>query len=479
MSDLIEIDLQDYNQGKSKIPDDFYNPNLAPLPKSQKTWTWVNYTTIWAGMIHNVPAFMLAGLLTFEFGAPLALFIIAFAYSTLLIALYLNGHIGAKWGIPYPSSIRPMFGIKGSRIPVIMRAISALFWFAVESYAGGLILDATISAFYPSWQSMSENFLGMPLHVAISFFIFWVLNVLVLFKGMEEIKNFELVAGPLVLITLGGLLVYALMQAHGLPLIKGSETPTISSVALAISTMAGFWATLVLNIPDFTRFSRSQRAQLIGQAIGLPILTLLFSFIAIGLTSTMIYLYRIPSSEAINYVNPVNIMYLFTGNPVLTLITGISLIIATISVNVAANIVSPIYDLISLFPKHLDWAKSALISAIISIFYVPWMWYNNASSIENVINLIGAGLGSVAGVMIAHYWILDKTEISLVDLFKPGGKYWYTMGYNVKGIVAMVIGFAIPVLGFLLSPLSFLYSYGWYLSFFISMLAYLLMNWQR
>jgi len=476
MSDQIEIDLKDYNQGTSKVTDEFYNPNIAPLPKSQKTWTWVNYTTIWAGMIHNVPAFMLAGLLTFEFGTPLALFIIAFAYSTLLIALYLNGHIGAKWGIPYPSSIRPMFGIKGSRIPVIMRAISALFWFAVESYAGGLILDATISAFFPSWQYMSMNFLGMPLHMTISFFTFWVLNVLVLFKGMNEVKNFELIAGPLVLLTLGGLLAYAIMQAHGLPLIRGYETPTISSVALGISTMAGFWATLVLNIPDFTRFSRSQKDQLVGQAIGLPILTLLFSFVAVGLTSTMIYLYHIPSSEALQYANPVNIMYLFTNNPVLTLVTGVSLVIATISVNVAANIVSPVYDLISLFPRKLDWGKSALIAAIVSLFYVPWLWYSNSSSIENVINLIGAGLGSVAGVMIAHYWILDKTEISLIDLFKPNGKYWYTLGYNVEGIIAMIVGFLVPVLGFLIPTLSFLYSYGWYLSFFISMGTYLLIK---
>ena len=474
MSDQIEINLQDYNQGKTVIPDEFYNPNLAPLPKSQKTWTWVNYTTIWAGMIHNVPAFMLAGYLTFEFGPLLALFIIAFAYSTLLIALYLNGHIGAKWGIPYPSSIRPMFGLKGARIPVIMRAISALFWFAVESYVGGLVLDVTVSAFYHPWQSLSENFLGMPLHLAISFFMFWVLNVLVLFKGMEEIKNFELVAGPLVIITLGGLLIYAIMQAHGLPLVKGSGTPTIPNIALAISTMAGFWATLVLNIPDFTRFSRSQKDQLIGQAIGLPILTLLFSFIAIGLTSTMMYLYHIPSSEVIHYLNPAYIMYLFTGNPILTLIAGISLVIATISVNVAANIVSPIYDLISLFPRKLDWTKSALISAIISILYAPWMWFSSGSSIENVINIIGVGLGSVAGVMIAHYWILDKTEISLADLFKPGGKYWYALGYNVKGIIAMAIGFLVPVLGFILPALAFLYSYGWYLSFFISMIVYLL-----
>ncbi|QGA54126.1 allantoin permease [Sulfolobus sp. E5-1-F] len=472
----VNLDLTEYRQGKAIVPDNYYNPNIAPLPKNAKTWTWINYTTIWAGMIHNVPAFMLAGLLTFEFGPLIALMIIAVAYFTLLIALYLNGHIGTKWGIPFPSSIRPMFGIKGARIPVIMRAISALFWFSVETYAGGLILDALISIFYPSWSTISANFLGMPLHLAISFFLFWFLNVLVLFKGMDEIKKFELIAGPLVIVILGGLMIHVITLSNGIsPLfqIKGSDV-SLPNIALAVSTMAGFWATLVLNIPDFTRFSRSQKDQLIGQTIGLPILTLLFSLIAVGLASAVIYIYHIPSSEAINYVNPVNIMYLFTNDSYITLILGISLVIATISVNVAANIVSPVYDLISLFPKKLNtWSKSALISAILGLLYAPWLWYNNASSIENVINLIGAGLGSVAGVMIAHYWILRKTEIKLADLFKPDGIYWYMSGYNINAIIAMIIGFSIPVIGFLIPKLSLLYDYGWYLGLFLSLAIYL------
>ena len=342
----IKLDLSDYGQGQVAIPPKYYNENLIPVPKALKNWNWINYTTIWAGMSHNVVAFELAGLLTFEYGAPLALFIIGFAYGTLLIALYLNGHIGAKWGIPYPVAVRPMFGLKGAALPVVMRAAVALFWFAVQTYVGGTIIDAVISVFYPSWETLTTNILGMPEHLAISFFIFWLLNVIVLFRGMNEVKNFELVAGPLIVATLGGLFAYGIERAHGLgPLfaVTGSATP--SEIGLAIASMAGVWATLVLNIPDFTRFSKSQKDQFIGQAIGLPVVVTLFSFIAVGITSTMIYLYHIPSSQAINYVNPVNIMYLFTGNSLLALITGVSLIIATVSVNVAANIVSPVYDL--------------------------------------------------------------------------------------------------------------------------------------
>lgn len=474
----VKLDLSDYGQGQATIPPNYYNENLIPVPKAMKKWNWINYSTIWAGMSHNVVAFELAGLLTFQYGAPLALFIVGFAYGTLLIALYLNGHIGAKWGIPYPVAVRPMFGLKGSSLPVVMRAAVALFWFAVQTYVGGTIIDAVISVFYPSWESLTANVLGMPEHLAISFFVFWFLNVIVLFRGMNEVKNFELVAGPLIVATLGGLFAYGIERAHGLgPLftVTGSATP--SEIGLSIASMAGVWATLVLNIPDFTRFSKSQKDQLIGQAIGLPIVVSLFSFISVGITSTMIYLYHIPSSEAINYVNPVNIMYLFTRNPFLALIAGLSLVIATVSVNVAANIVSPVYDLIALFPRKLKtWSVSAIVAALVALFYVPQLWYNNASTIFNLLNVIGAGLGAIAGIMIADYWIMRKTNLSLLDLFMPRGQYWYSEGINWKAILVLAVAFGIPIIGFIIPSLSPLYDYGWYLSVAVSLLLYLALN---
>lgn len=479
----VKLDLKEYEQGSHSIPDKYFNPNIAPLPKNAKSWNWVNFTTIWAGMSHNVVAFELAGLLTFEFGGPLALFIVAFAYGSLLIALYLNGHIGAKWGIPYPSAVRPMFGVRGARIPVIMRGVVALFWFALQTYVGGTIVNAVIGILYPAWNSLSTNVLGMPENMAISMLAFWTMNVIVLFKGMNEVKNFELVAGPLIVATLGGLFAYGLSLAHGVgPLfsVKGYETPSISNIMLAISSMAGVWATLVLNIPDFTRFSKSQKDQLVGQGLGLPVVVTLFSFIAVGIVSTMIYLYHVPMTEAVNYVNPVNIMYLFTGNPLLALLIGASLVIATVSVNVAANIVSPVYDLISLFPRKLDtWGKAAITAALVSFLYVPWLWYNNAGTIENILGIIGSGLGSIAGVMIAYYWILKRTEISLVDLFIPGGKYWYSEGYGVRALLSMAIGFLVPVIGFIVPQLSFLYDYGWYLAVGISLSLFLALSWNE
>ncbi len=476
-----EIDLTSYGQGKVTIPNKYYNKNLIPVSPSLKRWNWVNYTTVWAGMSHNVVAFELAGLLTFQLGAPIALAVIAIAYGTLLIALYLNGHIGTKWGIPYPISVRPMFGIKGATLPVLMRAGVALFWFAVQSYVGGTIIDAVISIMYKPWSSLTAPVLGMPEHLAISFLIFWALNVAVLFGGMEEIKNFELVAGPLIVASLGALFGYGIYLAHGFgPLFAVTASPSISAITLSIASMAGVWATLVLNIPDFTRFSKSQKDQLIGQGLGLPVIVSLFSLIAVGITSTMIYLYHIPMSEAVNYVNPVNIMYLFTSNPMLALLVGISLVIATVSVNVAANILSPVYDLISLFPRKLEsWGKTSIVAAFLGLLYVPQLWYNNAGTIFDILDIIGAGLGSIAGIMIADYWIMKRTNIKLVDLFTPKGEYWYSDGVNWKAILSLAVGFGVPAIGFFVPSLGFLYDYGWYLAVAISMVLYLGLNMRR
>ncbi|WP_054839271.1 cytosine permease [Sulfuracidifex metallicus] len=281
--------------------------------------------------------------------------------------------------------------------------------------------------------------------------------------------------------SLGALFGYGIYLAHGFgPLFSVTASPTLSEITLSIASMAGVWATLVLNIPDFTRFSKSQKDQLIGQGLGLPVIVSLFSLIAVGITSTMIYLYHIPMSEAVNYVNPVNIMYLFTSNPLLALFVGVSLVIATVSVNVAANILSPVYDLISLFPRKLDsWGKTSIVAAILGLLYVPQLWYNNAGTIFDILDIIGAGLGSIAGIMIADYWIIRRTNFKLVDLFTPKGEYWYSDGVNWKTIITLAVGFGVPAIGFFVQPLAFLYDYGWYLAVGISMALYLGLNWRK
>ncbi|NON63402.1 cytosine permease, partial [Acidianus sp. RZ1] len=464
----INLDLTEYNQGTHKIALDYYNRELVPVSKSLKNWTWLNYTTVWAGMVHNVVQFEIAALLTFEFGPILALLITGLTYGTELVPMILNGHIGAKYGIPFPVSVRAMFGIKGATLPVLLRGSVALFWFAVQTYVGGTIINAVISLALPSWDLLTNPVIGMPANLAISFFIFWTINVLVTFRGMGEVKFFELIVGPLILGIFAFLAVFGIQLAHGIgPLfsVRGYEIATPQNITLAIASLAGAYATLVLNIMDFTRFAKTQKDQIIGQSIGFPLIFLVFSLLAIIITSTMIHAFHISLSEAVNYVNPVNIMYLFTSNIVLAIGLGITLIFATVGTNVAANLISPIYDIISLFPKKIkSWKLSALVSSLVGILYIPWIWYNNANTIFEMINLLGSFLGAVAGVMMVYYWIIRKEKLSIADLFKRYGEYWYNNGINWIASLSTIIGLIPPLLGLLIPQLSIMFSLGFYLS---------------
>ncbi|MGC8615035.1 MAG: cytosine permease [Thermoprotei archaeon] len=478
MEDALELDLEDYNQGNVRVSSKYFNENLAPLPKKLKDWTWVNFTTVWAGMVHNVVQFEIAGLLTFEFGPLVALLVTGAAYGTELFAMYLNGHMGTKWGIPFPTSVRSTYGIRGSYIPVVLRAFSALFFFAVQTYVGATMINSVMGLYFPWWSSMKADVLGMHLNLAISFLLFWLANLLALFKGMREVKYFELVLGPAILAAFVGMMVYGLYLAHGIePLFYLSSIRHVNAtpyaLLLATASLAGAYSTLVLNIMDFTRFARSQRDQVIGQAIGFPGIFVAFSLIAAGTISSLIYVFHVPYSEAMTYVNPVNIMYLFSTNKLLSAGIGITLIAATLGVNVAANLVSPVYDVLSLFPR-LNWRKAALLASAMGFFFAPWYWYTNASNIMGALNLLGSALGSVAGVMMVDYWIIRGTKISLKDLFSRSGAYWYRDGLNYLALAATAAGSIVPLAGAIFG-IGFLSDMGWYLALAIGASSYLLL----
>jgi len=478
MGDQVELDLSDYGQGKKVVAKKYFNPNLAPVPKETKNWNWFNFTTVWAGMVHNVVQFEIAGLLTFEFGPVIALVVTALAYGTELIAMYLNGHLGTKWGLPFPTSVRPSYGIIGSYIPAMLRAFSALFFFSVQTYVGATLINSMLTLLYPPWSSFNLVLAGIPANLAICFAVFWVINVLVMFKGMEEVKRFELVMGPAILVSFLVLFGYGISLAHGLGPLFAPMSPEIPAtpydLALATASLAGAYSTLVLNVMDFTRFARKQKDQVIGQAIGFPLLFVAFSFLAIGTVSATISFFHVPASQAVTYVNPVNIMFLFSKNVLISMALGATLVGATVGVNVAANLVSPVYDVIALVPR-LSWKAAAIAASAIGVLFAPWLWYNSATSILGILNLLGATLGSVAGVMMADYWIVRRRLIDLAGAFEYKGPYWYFMGVNPKALLATALGSLIPILGYL-SGTTILYDFGWYFSLAVGGASYVALS---
>lgn len=396
----------------------------------------------------------------------------------LILAMWANSMAGAKYGLPFPGLLRASFGRNGAQIPVAIRAFVAIFWFAVQTYVGSLAVKAILGGLIPGWNSLDVSILGMGLNGWISFGIFWVLHAYVIFRGMERIKFFELWAGPIVIVAGLALVIWAVGAAGGVgPLVDqpsrlapGEFWPLF---ALSVTGLVSVWSTLVLNIPDFTRFSRSQRDQMTGQAIGLPLTTILFSIMSIAITAGSTVAFGRPIAE------PVELMQAF-GNPIVLIIGGAIIMIATLSVNVAANIVSPAYDLVNMFPKRLNFVSAGLISIVIGVLFLPWLWMDNAATIFAVLGYIGGALGLVAGIMLADFYLIRRRNYDLGSFYTRGGLYEYSGGWNLRAIAATAIGLVVAFVGVFaplvgVESLGFLSAYTWFLGLAVSFFAYALL----
>ncbi len=426
-------------------------------------------------MVHNIVAYeTAAALLGQGFSVEQALAAVILANVILVIALWFNGVAGAKYGLPFPVLIRAAFGYRGAQIPVLLRAFVAIFWFAVQSYAGSLAINALIGLFIPGWQQLSHFVvLGLQANVGIAFGLFWLLHALIISHGMDRIRHFELWAGPLVIIMGLIAVIWAISTAHGLgPLFytPSKLSPKAFSIEfpLAVTGLIGVWATLVLNIPDFTRFGKSQKDQMVGQAIGLPITAIVFALVSIITTSGTVIAFGSTIS------NPVTLLQHF-HSPIILILGVVTLIIATLSVNVAANVVSPAYDLVNLFPQKLNFVKAGILSIAIGVLFVPWLWFNNASTIYNVLGAIGGALGPIAGLMLADFYVVRKRRYDVPMFFVETGDFSYQNGWNAKGLVAFGIGILAAFVGLIIPSLHVLYTYSWFVGIAASFISYSLL----
>lgn len=460
---------------EANYDSNLYNPDLAPAKKEHKTWTWLNFSTIWMGMIHNIVAWETAGsLIMLGMNVAQAISAVIIANIVLITAMWLNSVVGGKYGIPFPVIIRAAFGHKAAHIPVVLRAFVAIFWFAVQAYAGSAAVNAIFGTMIPGWNSLSKiNIVGMGLNTAIAVALFWLLHMWIVSKGMHRIKMFELWAGPLVIV-LGLILVtWSISVSHGLGPIF--EQPSKLSPAqfwtvfpVSVTGLVGVWATLVLNISDFTRFTRSQKDQTVGQLIGLPGTAIVFALMSIITTSGTV----IAFGKAI--WNPVTLLQQF-GNPFLLFFGAIALIIITLSVNIAGNVVSPGYDLVNLFPKKLNFVKAGNISILLSLLFVPWLWFNNASVILNVMGAVGGALGPVAGIMFADYYVVHHRHYDIDSFYISDSSYAYKHGWNFSALIAMAIGTFISLVGLFVQSLHGLYAYSWFLGVGSGFVIYVLL----
>jgi len=458
--------------------------DLAPTRLSERTWTAVDLGALWVGMIVCVPAYMLAGgLVELGMNWRQAVFTVGLGNLVVLIPMLLNGDPGARYGISFPVLARASFGIRGANIPALLRGIVACGWFGIQTWIGGSALVQIVAVFH-STDKASADLPGLgitPLELTC-FLAFWGLQVWILWRGMESLRKLEKWAAPFLILGALSLLVWAYRATGGFAqMLAATDRGTAEGdfwilFFPSLTAMVGFWATLSLNIPDFTRYARSQRDQVLGQAVALPVFMTLFAFIGVAVTSASVAVF----GEAVP--DPVDLVGRLGGGAGAVLgLAGVAL--ATLSTNLAANVVSPANAAVHLAPRTMTFRRAALLAASLGIVILPWKLIESTSGyIFTWLVGYSALLGPVGGILIADYYLLRRRVLNVDDLYRSDGPFAYRNGVNRVALVALVIGVLPNVPGFLEAagwvsnvPALFgaVYTYAWFIGFALAGAVYL------
>jgi NCS1 family nucleobase:cation symporter-1 len=457
-----------------------WNPDLAPTPLNRRTWSTYNIAALWIGMSVVITTYTLAsGMMTQGMTWWQAMVTILLGNTIVLVPMVLNAHAGTKYGISFPVLCRAAFGTKGANVPAVLRAIVACGWFGIQTWIAALALNTLFTAAWPGWTSV-------PGGIVIAFALFWLLQVAIIAGGIESIKHLGSAAAPVLITGSTVLLVWGIRHGGGLAHIlsessrlQGADAkPFWTIFPPALTAAVGYWATLSLNIPDFTRYARSQRSQVMGQALGLPTTMTAFAFIGVAVTSATIVIFGKPEWDPVVLVTKI-------GGTTVIIFAALVVLAAQLHTNMAANVVSPSNDFSNLNPKKISYVTGGLITAVIGVLMMPWKLYSDAGAyIFTWLVGYSSLMGALGGILIADYWLLRKQQLSLPDLFKEHGIYSYSNGWNPAALVALVVAVLPVVPGFIHAAstpggnvaqpsfLDHLYQYAWFVTFGLSFVIY-------
>jgi nucleobase:cation symporter-1, NCS1 family len=462
------------------------NPDLAPVEAERRTWNWWHIASLWIGMAICIPTYTLASSLVDRGWTWQAAVLSVIAGNVVvLIPMVLNSHAGTKYGIPFPVLARAPFGVLGANVPAILRAVVACGWFGIQTWIGGWAIFKLLEVMWPGIAQLPRvlpAWVGLGTGEAVCFLVFWAINIWIVLRGMESIKLLETWGSPFLLAIGAALLIWAYVRAGGWgPMLANVPAPATSDarssgswLGAGLTSAVAFWGTMALSIPDFSRFARSQRDQVIGQAVGLPGTMAMFAFVGAAVTNATVVIFGTRISDPVALLARV-------GGPLVVILSMLGLSVATLTTNIAANVVAPANDFSNIAPQRIRFKTGALITAGIGILMMPWRLYNDAAAYIFAW-LIGYGvlLGPIAGIMIVDYFFIRKRELDVADLYRRGGVYEYHRGINWVAMLALALGIAPNLPGFLnaigamkASPLSIaIYDWAWFVGLGVAALVY-------
>lgn len=452
------------------------NADLAPTPTEQRRWTWWHFSALWMGMVHNIYNFTwIGGLVALGMSVEQALVIALVGNLIQTVVIGLNGRVGARHGIPFAVWARTAFGVFGANIPAVLRGLIAIGWFGIQSYLAATAINLLLTTAIPAWHHLDgHGWLGMSPAMWITMVVYWAINFLVTRHGMETVRRFESWAGPAIFVVMLGLLIWSVVHAGGTGHIISQHSRFHSTgdyltkgffPALALY-ISGSWAAMCLNIPDLTRFARSNRDQFWGTMIGLPLASLVY----FGMVGIIVSATETVFGKA--YWNPTDVISAI-NNPVFSIFGALLLALATLSVNIPANLVSPAYDLTNLFPKWMNFRRASYIAMVIAFVYMPWKLMQSPTTLYNVLDNIGVVIGPITGILIADYYLVRRQRIDVAELYRVTGRYRSTKGFNLVGLGVLAAGVGLSLAGEETPGIHGLYQYSWFVGLAFGFVVYL------
>lgn len=461
------ITLTPAAQAQAEGNHTLWNDDLRPCSLAEHAWSGGRFSALWIGMCLCLPTYSLASsMIAIGMNWWEAVATVFVGSIVVLAAILLVSHAGTRYGIPYPVFARLWFGTKGANIPALARALIAAGWFGINSWFGGQALDAILTRIIGPWG-------GFGPHLAVAFGIFWAINVAIAMRGPQAIGRLALIAAPTLGLGAVALVAWAAVSAGGFgPMLaapaKIHGTAFWAAFYPSVVSVIAFWATMALNIPDYTRYAKSQRGQMLGQAVAMPLAMAAFSFIGIAVTSATVILF----GRAL--WNPVDLIVKFPSATVV--IAGIIVILSSVTINVGANVMAPARAFENLWPRRITFGIGAILTGLLSLAMQPWYVLATFSTyIFTWLGTYGAMLGSFDGIAIADYWLVRKRRLDLLHLYTPGGDYAYAGGFNLRAVAALAAGWIVALLGLTTPPLHFLWSGGWLFSLLGGLAAYWLL----
>ncbi len=449
-----------------RIDSSLYNEDLAPIEKKDRSWGWFEIFNVWANDVQSLFGYTLAASLFLAYGLNgWAVFTaILLAGFFVMVLVNLSGQPSVRYGVPFPVFVRASMGVRGANFPAMVRGIVAIFWYGVQTYFASTALALLINALFGTGGG--GQFLGMTAVGWISFIIVWLFQIYLFWHGIEWIRRFLNWAGPLVYVVMIALMIIIWVEAgSGLlsevgNIFSGTGAYAGGSVAAffaIMGTMIAYFAAVVINFGDFSRFVRSQSDMKLGNLLGLPLNIAFFSLIALFITAGTVVVFGEQLTNPTDMVDRV-------GSLPLTIIAAITFFAATVGINLVANFIPPAYDLANLVPSKINFRIGGLITSVVA-FFVGGLWVSFISQIgiAGFVNTLGAILAPVYGIMIADYYLIKNGRLDIQQLFSadPGSAYYYTSGWNMKAMITFAIAAVFSISSVWVPALAFLSGYAW------------------